>query len=202
MCGDYLTGAATLDGAPPRTGGLPVEIGIVIGLDAALGQADVPAEVPGLGILPREVVARMVQEEGARLRLLVVEESSGRLVHRAAKAYRPTAQQIAQIRSQYVFSVGPGSQVLAGRTDTDHAVPFPAGPTRVGNLLPNDRTWHNGHTRGQLSVSIDDSGSVNRTSVLGQSRTVTPYDYGMHLPDSAIAANAPDCTPDGDPPPF
>ena len=181
MCGDYLRGATALGGAAPRAGGLPVEIGIVVGLQTALGHGEIPAELPGLGIVPREVVARMVQEEGARLRLLVADESSGRLVHRAVSAYRPTAEQIAHVRAQYVFGVGPGSQVLAGRTDTDHAVPYPAGPTQVGNLLPNDRTWHNGHTRRQLSVSVDDSGSVKWTSVLGQSRTVTPYDYAVHL---------------------
>ena len=184
MCGDYLSGATALDGAAPRAGGLPVEIGIVVGLQTALGQRDLPAEVPGLGIVPREVVARMISEEGARLRLLVVDETTGRLVHRATSAYRPTAEQIALVRAQYVFSVGPGSQVLAGRTDTDHVVPYPAGPTAVDNLIPNDRTWHNGHTQQQLSVSVDDSGAVKWTSVLGQSRTVTPYDYGGHLDQS------------------
>jgi len=40
-----------LDGAAPRAGGLPVEIGIVIGLQSALGQRELPAEVPGLGIV-------------------------------------------------------------------------------------------------------------------------------------------------------
>ena len=37
MCGDYLTVATLLDGAAPRAAGLPVEIGVVIGLDTALG---------------------------------------------------------------------------------------------------------------------------------------------------------------------
>ena len=202
MCGDYLTGVTTLDGEPPRAGGLPVEIGIVIGVEAALGQRNLPGEVPGLGIVPREVVARMVSEEGARLRLLVVDEKSGRLVHRAVNAYRPTSQQIAQVRNEYVFSAGPGSQVLAGRTDTDHVVPFPEGPTQVGNLLPNDRTWHNGHTRQQLSVTVDDSGAVKWTTVLGQSRTVMPYDYGPHVAETDEIEGATDQPPRDEPPPF
>src|SRR3954451_23008379 len=202
MCGDYLTGATTLQGAAPRAGGLPVEIGIVVGLQTALGQRDLPAEVPGVGIVPREVVARMISEEGARLRLLVVDEQNGRLVHRAARAYRPTAEQIAQVRAQYVFSVGPGSQVLAGRTDTDHAVAYPTGPTQVGNLLPNDRTWHNGHTRQQLSVTVDDCGAVKWTSVLGQSRTVTPYDYRMDIERVDEADTCPDVQSESDPPTF
>jgi hypothetical protein len=202
MCGDYLTGATVLDGAAPRAGGLPVEIGIVIGLPTALGQRDLPAEVPGLGIVPREIVARMIAEEGARLRLLVVDEETGRLVYRATSAYRPTAAQIALVRAQYIFSVGPGSQVLAARTDTDHAVPYPTGPTQVGNLLPTDRTWHNGHTHQQLSVTVDDTGAVTWTSVLGQSRTVTPYDYGGHLDSPEPAQAKKEDDPIGDAPPF
>jgi hypothetical protein len=196
ICSDYLIGAGP--GAALRAGGRPIEIGIVIGLETALGRRDLPGEVPGHGIVPREVVAAMVANELPKLRLMVIDETTGRLVHRAVNAYRPTAHQIAQVRAEYIYSVGPGSQVMAARTDTDHATPSPDGPTQVGNLVPNDRTWHNGHTRRQLSVTVDDSGSVTWNSVLGQSRTVDPYDYRMQVePDNDDAA--PD---EDDPPPF
>jgi hypothetical protein len=201
ICGDYLRGFSAT-GLPPRSGRLPIEIGIVVGVDTALGRRELPAEVPGLGIVPREVIARMIDEERARLKLWVIDEGDGRLIHRAITGYRPTPEQIAQVRAQYVYSVGPGSQVLAGRTDTDHAVPYPDGPTAIGNLIPNDRTWHNGHTRQQLSVSVNDSGAVEWTSVLGQSRTVTPYDYGIHLPKAETPEAAAETKPDDDPPPF
>ena len=56
------------------------------------------------------------------------------------------------------------------------------GPTQIGNLVPNDRVWHNGHTRRQLSVTVDDTGRVPWTSVLGQSRIVSPYDYRLEDP--------------------
>ena len=178
ICTDYLAGANP-PGTAPRAGGRPIEIGIVVGLDTALGRRDIPGEVPGHGIVPREVIADMIATELPKLRLMVIDETTGRLVHRATHIYRPTAAQIAQIRAEYVYSVGPGSQVMAERTDTDHATPYPDGQTQIGNLLPNDRTWHNGHTRQQLSVTVDDSGSVTWTSVLGQTRTVNPYDYRM-----------------------
>jgi hypothetical protein len=198
ICGDYLTGTSSLGGSRPRSGGLPIEIGIVVGLDTALGRRDLPGEVPGQGIVPREVIAKMIADEGAKLRLLVIDETTGRLVHRAHDAYRPTPEQIAHVRAEYVHSVGPGSQVLAGRTDTDHAIAHPDGPTVIGNLIPNDRTWHGGHTKKQLSVTIDDNGSVNWISVLGQSRTVTPYDYRLEEP----VDDATEQPPDPEPPPF
>ena len=201
ICADYLGGLSSGRTAP-RSGGLPIEIAIVVDVATALGQRELPAEVPGLGIVPREVVLRMIDEERARLKLWVIDDGTGRLVHRAITGYRPTPEQIAQVRAQYVFSVGPGSQVLAGRTDTDHAVPYPEGPTAIGNLLPNDRTWHNGHTRQQLSVTVDDSGAVKWTSVLGQSRIVTPYDYRMHLPEPDAREVAPDGPHDEGTPPL
>ena len=101
-----------------------------------------------------------------------------------------------------MFSVGPGSQVPAGRTDTDHPVPYPQGPTRIGNLVPNDRTWHNGHTRRQLSVTVDDKGTVTWTSVLGQSRTVTPHDYRTTPPPTDPREATTVIAEPDDPPPF
>ncbi|HET7312570.1 MAG TPA: hypothetical protein VFJ17_14730 [Mycobacteriales bacterium] len=204
ICGDYLSGLSATRTAL-RTGGLPIEIGIVIDVETAFGWRELPAEVPGHGMVPRDVVARMITEEQARLRLYVIDEGNGRLVHRSITGYRPTPAQIAQVRAPYVYSAGPGSQVLAARTDTDHVVPYPPypqGPTAIGNLVPNDRTWHNGHTRQQLSVTVDDSGAVKWTSVLGQSRTVTPYDYRSGLRGSDGSHVADGRRREDDPPPF
>ena len=53
------------------------------------------------------------------------------------------------------------------RCDTDHPEPWPVGPTAIGHLLPLDRTWHEGKTKGELSVTVDDSGSVTLTTATG-----------------------------------
>jgi len=175
---DFLTGHSTR-GSAPRAGGRPIEIGITLPLRTALGLDDLPGEAPGLGIVPRTVIAEMIRTELPKLRLLVIDPDNGRLRHRATSAYRPTADQVAQVRATYVFSVGPGSKTLAVRCDTDHPEPWPVGPTAIGQLLPIDRTWHVGKTTGELSVTVDDTGSVTVTTATGQSRTVTPYDYRM-----------------------
>ena len=165
----------------------------------ALGVADLPAEVPGLGIVPREVVADLIAREQASLRLMVVDEQSGRLLYRAESSYRPKAAQIAHVRAAYVYSTGPGSQVLAGRTDTGHVPAWPEGPTQVGHLVPKDRTWHEAVTKGDVRVSIDDTGTVCWTTVSGQTRNVTPYDYRLDHAGVEESATAPG---DESPPPF
>jgi hypothetical protein len=183
MAGAYLDGH--LPGmSAPRCGGLPIEVGVVVGLRTALGHLDVPAEVPGLGVVPREVIAELIAKEDAKLRLMVIDEHSGRLLYRAEKAYRPTPTQIAHVRAAYIYSTGPGSQVLAGRTDTGHIPAWPEGPTQIGHLVPKDRRWHEAVTKGEVTVRIDDNGTVSWTTVTGQSRTVTPYDYRLEPPSS------------------
>jgi hypothetical protein len=144
-----------------------------------MAAGDLPGEVPGPGIIPRQAIADMIRTELPKLRLLVVDPQDGRLLYRATGSYRPTAEQVAQVRATYVFSVGPGSKILAVRCDTDHATPHPVGPTVIGNLIPYDRPWHIGKTKGELSVAVDDNGHVHMTTVSGQTRTVTPYDYRM-----------------------
>jgi hypothetical protein len=182
----YLTGLA--DGHIPKAAGRPVEVGITVSLRTALGLDDLPGEIPGVGLVPREVIADMIRDELPRLRLLVIDDHDGRLLHRAEADYRPTPAQAALVRGKYLYSIGPGSQVLATRTDTDHVISYPTGPTQVGNLLPLDRTWHRGKTNGQLAVSVDDRDVVTITSRTGQTRTLTPYDYRATDPDQHAAS--------------
>jgi hypothetical protein len=176
---NHLTGRTNDPSRPPTAAGRPIEIGITVPLRVALGLDDLPGELPGLGIIPRTIIAEMLRRELPKLRLLVIDPDNGRLLHRATSSYRPTADQVAQVRATYVFSVGPGSKILAVRTDTDHPIPYPVGPTMIGNLIPLDRPWHVGKTRGELSVTVDHDASIHLTTVSGQTRTVTPYDYRM-----------------------
>ena len=62
----------------------------------------------------------------------------------------------------------------------------------IGNLIPLDRRWHNAKTNKLLRVTVNDDASVTMTTVSGQSRTVTPYDYRMddHLDDEPGDGNS------------
>src|SRR3954453_20446171 len=197
LCADYLTGAG--GGVAPRSGGRPIEISVVVGLRTALGLDDLPGEVPAAGLVPREDIARMIAADQARLRLLVVDDSDGpgrgRVVYRGHDAYRPTAEQIAYVRAAYPTSLGPASQVRAERCDIDHFKEWPDGMTVETNLGPFDRPWHIRKTRGSLSVTVDNSGAVIVTTILGQSHTQTPYDYSGHLEPATAAAEPLDPAP-------
>src|SRR3954451_25354427 len=197
LCADYLTGAN--GGAAPRSGGRPIEISIVVGLRTALGLDDLPGEVPDAGLVPREDIARMIAHDQARLRLLVVDDGGGpgrgRVVYRGHEAYRPTAEQIAFVRAAYPTSLGPASQVRAERCDIDHFREWPDGITGETNLGPFARPWHIRKTRGSLSVTVDNSGAVIVTTILGQSRALSPYDYSGHLDPAGATAEPPEPAP-------
>ena len=204
LCSDFLTGRSSLSGSAPRSGGRPIEIGIVLGVRSALGIDELPGEVPAAGIVPREAIAELVARELPRLRLMVVNDDPaspgyGQLVYRGVDTYRPTVEQVAHVRAAFPTSLGLGSKVHAERCDVDHFVEWPLGSTIVTNLGPFDRTTHNHKTRGSLRVTVDDSGTVIVTTVLGQTRTVTPYDYSSHLEPKS---EAPETDTDDDPPPF
>jgi hypothetical protein len=207
LCSAYLTGGGTGTGTSataPRSGRRPIEVGIVVGLRTALGLDDLPGEVPAAGIVPRAVIADLVASELPRLRLMVIDDdptsaTAGRLVYRGVESYRPTAEQVAHVRAAYPISLGPGSRVRAERCDIDHFTEHPIGATIVTNLGPFDRTWHNRKTRGSLSVTVDHAGTVTVTTVLGQTRTVAPYDYRNRIAD---AGPAPTPAENEQPPPF
>lgn len=203
LCADYLTGTGASTGSAPRSGGRPIEISIVVGLRTALGLDDLPGEVPAAGLVPREDIARMIAHDQARLRLLVVDDGDGpgrgRVVYRGHDAYRPTAEQIAYVRAAFPTSLGPASQVRAERCDIDHFKEWPDGITVETNLGPFDRPWHIRKTRGSLSVTVDNSGAVIVTTLLGQTRTLTPYDYSAHLDPAPTTTDEPKAA---EPPPF
>jgi len=199
MASAYLAGKTTL-GSEPTSGGRPIEIGITCSLQTALGIADLPGEVPGKGIVPRAVIADMVARERPKLRLMVIDDKTGRLLYRATTAYRPTPDQIAHVRASYVHSASPGSKVPVERCQIDHAIAHPHGDTVIGNLAPLDQNWHQDKTRKLLKVTINDTGTITVTTPLGQTRTVEPYDYRaceQPTPSSPDVEN-----PDDNPPPF
>ena len=153
---NYLAGLAV--GRVPRAAGRPIEVGITLPLRTALGLDDLPGELPGYGVLPREVIRTMIRDELPKLRLMVIDPDSGRLVYRAESSHRPTSEQVAQVRATYVFSAGPGSQVMAVRTDTDHVIEAPSARHRSATCFrptgPGTSARPNGNCRSRSMTTV------------------------------------------------
>ena len=81
-------------------------------------------------------------------RWLAVDAATGRALELGTDRYRPTPGMIEQVRAIDGHCRGPGCMVTADRCDVDHHVPYPHGPTAVGNLGPLHRRHHNLKTAG------------------------------------------------------
>ena len=105
----------------------------------------------------------------------------------------------------------PGCTVPAARCDLDHDVPWPHGPTDVGNLTSKHRQHHNLHTHGHWSVQRE-GGRVRWRTKAGRVYDTYPKDWlepvrepaASRVPPESSGAVAMSATRsiDSDPPPF
>ncbi|MBV9291614.1 MAG: DUF222 domain-containing protein [Frankiales bacterium] len=171
----YLTGDLT--GHVPTHHGRPVEVQVVVTLDALVGLSDTPAEVPGHGPVPIDTVRDAARD--AKLRFLIVDPDSGHLLHRDTQTWRVPAAMQAEADARYVMSIGPYSTVPAERCDSEHQDPWPQGPTTSDNTAPMDRAWHIAKTKRGLTAKHNPDHTITWRTPLGQTVTVEPYDYRL-----------------------
>jgi hypothetical protein len=172
----YLTGRLTA--TVPTHHGRPVEIGVVTTPEALLGLTDTPAEIPGVGPVPIDLVRAMIRD--AKARWLTISADDGRLLDRNPKTWRIPPAVHALADAAYVTSVGPHSTVPAERCDGEHLIRHPDGPTDITNIAPMDRGWHRPktHTPG-MTVKRRPDGRIVWTTPLGQTVIVEPYDHRL-----------------------
>lgn len=172
----YLSGRLT--GTVPTHHGRPVEIQVAVTPDALLGLTDTPAEIPGVGPVPIEVIRAMIHD--AKLRWLTISADTGALLDRNPKTWRIPANVHAFADTAYPTSVGPYSTVPAARCDGEHVIRHPDGPTTEENVVPMDRGWHRPKThKPGMTVKRRPDGRIDWTTPLGQTVIVDPYDYRL-----------------------
>jgi hypothetical protein len=172
----YLSGRLT--GHVPTHHGRPVEIHVAVTPEALLGLSDTPAEVPGVGTVPIDVVRDMIRD--AKIRWLTVSADNGRLLDRNPKSWRVPPDVHAFADTAYPTSVGPHSTVPAARCDGEHLIAAPDGPTDITNVVPMDRGWHVPKTHADgMRVKRRPDGRIEWTTPLGQTVTVDPFDYRL-----------------------
>lgn len=128
-------------GVRDASSGVPhAEIQVIVTLDALLGLAEDPAEVPGVGPIPAEV-ARELAADG-RWRAWIT-NAAGVVTATGTQSYVPSASLARLVRAREPHCRFPGCRQPATRCDLDHAVPWPHGATTAANLGPLCRRHHN-----------------------------------------------------------
>jgi hypothetical protein len=133
------TAAGTLTNVGRRP---PAHVTIVVPFTTAVGLTDAPCEVPGYGWVTAEHARQIMLNDDSTWRRLLVDAETGRSLQLETTAYRPTAAMRAHVEALDGTCRGPGCTIPAVRCDLDHDIPWPHGPTEVGNLTSKHRPHH------------------------------------------------------------
>ena len=168
---------------------------IVVSVTTAVGTTDTPCEIPGYGWIDAEHARQIMLHDESTWRRLLVDATTGTALALETTAYRPTAAMRAQVEAVDGTCRGPGCTVPAARCDLDHDIPWPHGPTAVGNLTSKHRLHHSLHTHGHWRVHRDTDGSVHWRTEAGRSYVTRPRDWL-----EGVRGAPPAASPTGDPP--
>lgn len=142
--------AAHWDGPSPRTtASSRPDIQVIVTLETLLGLADQPAEVPGLGPIPADVV-RALAADGRWTAWLT--DAAGAVRATGSAGYVPSAALARLVRAREPHCRFPGCRQPASRCDLDHTIPWPRGATTPQNLGPLCRRHHQLKTHGGWRV--------------------------------------------------
>jgi hypothetical protein len=188
-------------GRPPQPTRLPTrqgrrpQIQVVVSLATLLGLDDRPGELAGYGPITAEV-ARKIACEGTWRRLLT-DPRTGRFDELSVDTYEPPQDMRDHVIARDRTCREPGCRMPADRSDLDHRIPHPRGPTHADNLYAACRSFHEIKTLTDTRVVDDGEGGMRVTYPSGRTyhRPADPV-----LPDPMQAGPAVD--PELDVPPF
>ncbi len=190
---DVSTGSRAGRGAARRTRRRG-ETQVVIDLATLLGLADNPGLLGG-----EPVPAQIARELGATtgsLRRIVTDPLTGHLLDYGTRTYLPEALR-AFVQARDGTCTSPGCRQPAARSQLDHVVPFPQGPSSPPNTHMHCKRDHDIKGRGTVAfLAHAADGSARWRTRHGQTGTTPPRPY-LNPPEPDATAQ-----PDDDVPPF
>jgi hypothetical protein len=142
-------------------------------------------ELPRHGVLAPEAVSEVLSRPDTLLRLARL-DPDGSIVQDPAH-YRPSASTRRRVRSRDGTCRFPGCNTPASRTDVDHVVAHPDGPTAPPNLLCLCRTHHLFKHHGGWTVELSPDGTARWRAPDGRVWTTEPQSHrirdDLHLTD-------------------
>ena len=158
-----------VEGDMPAEHGREPHIEVLVPLSTLLEQDDEPAWLTGFGPINAEQARRLAHDPSGTWRRLVTDPVSGQLLDYGSTRYRPPPHLADHVISRDGHCTFPFCTHSARKSDLDHIVPFPDGPTSATNLQPLHRRHHNAKTEGGWSASRDEAtGATDWTSPQGR----------------------------------
>jgi hypothetical protein len=171
-------------------------INVTVPASVLLGLSETGAHLDGYGPIPADI-ARTVATD-AEWRRILTDPATGCATDLGTTTYTPPASLARFVETRDRTCRFPGCTIAAERTDLDHTVPYPHGPTAAGNLGALCRRHHRmKHEADGVHVQQDGHGRFAWTLPTGRRMTVEP----PHLDDRD--RGHPDQPPDAaEPPPL
>ena len=99
-------------------------------------------EIPGVGVIPGDVVAGICERFDTRIRRVLLDPASGTTVETGAAGYTPSPAVRRFVTHRDGTCRAPGCARAARFCDLDHVIPWPLGRTDRSNLLTLCRRHH------------------------------------------------------------
>lgn len=205
--GSVTDNEAENNARPRSKWGAGVLIQATVGADILVGLSDRPAELEGYGPIPADVARRLAAD--ATWRRILTDPVSGALLDYGSGTYRPPANLSRHVRARDKTCRFVGCRQPAWRTDLDHTVPFPTGPTSHRNLGALCRRHHRVKHEGGWTLTQPEPGRFMWTSRAGHSYEVEVEPFSeprLSTMDRTAPVRSPASLsvydPANDPPPF
>ena len=136
----HFDGNTPGDAAPGVT--TSVVVNVTVPLTTLAGLDSAPAVVTGHGAIDATYARELARHPDATWRRLVTDPLTGTVLDVGTTRYRPPNPMARYVRARDVRCRWPGCETPATLCDLDHTVPYPIGPTGVGNLVALCRRHH------------------------------------------------------------
>ena len=133
-------------------------------------------EVPTLGSLLPATVVELLADPDVTVRVSWSDPVTGAIRSQNPHAYRPNEAVARQVRSRDGTCRFPGCGQPARRTQIDHVVPAPGGPTEVANLMCLCTSHHRFKHHGGWRVELSPEGICTWAAPDGRTHTTWPMD--------------------------
>jgi hypothetical protein len=133
--------------------------------------------IPGIGIIPADVVADLATRFDTTITRALLDPVTGTVVETGTRAYRPSKKITRMVHLRDGTCRFPGCTRPAQRTDIDHVTPWPHGPTQVANLHCLCKHHHRAKHEAGWRLTMTPAGVCTWTSPTGQTYLTHPVNH-------------------------